>query len=275
MAGQPTITLNDGRTIPQLGFGVYQIPPGDVAKVVSEAISTGYRSVDTAAAYHNEEGVGEALQASAWRDEVFVATKLWNERHGYDEALRAFDESLRKLKRDSVDLYLIHWPIARKNKYVDTWKALVRLREEGRAKSIGVSNFTIANLDRIINETGVVPAVNQIELHPRFQQFALRDYHARNSIATESWSPLARGRVFGDPIIARIARKHGKTPAQIVVRWHIDSGLIAIPKSVAPARMRENFDIFDYTLDQTDLREIEQLDDPAGRAGPDPDMADF
>jgi 2,5-diketo-D-gluconate reductase A len=273
MPSQPDLTLNDGRTIPQLGFGVWQVPPGDVEQVVSGAIAAGYRSIDTAAAYNNEDGVGAALARTA--EPVFLTTKLWNERHGYDEALKAFDESLRRLRRDNVDLYLIHWPAPRKNLYVETWKALVRLREEGRATSIGVSNFTRAHLERLIGETGVVPAVNQVELHPRFQQKALRDFHALHDIATESWSPLGRGRLFDDPVIGSIAAKHGRTPAQIVLRWHLDNGLIVIPKSVTPARIKENISVFDFVLDEEDLNRLDALDDPAGRVGPDPDTAAF
>jgi 2,5-diketo-D-gluconate reductase A len=274
MASQPVIALNDGSSIPQLGFGVWQVPPGDAETVVRQAVAAGYRSIDTAAAYNNEDGVGAALAGGAGQD-VYLTTKLWNDRQGFDATLRAFDESMARLKRDRLDLYLIHWPAPRKDLYVETWRAMIRLRDEGRIASIGVSNFTVANLKRIIDETGVVPAVNQIELHPRFQQRTLRDYHASQSIATESWSPLGRGRMFDDPVIAAIADKHGRSPAQVVIRWHLDSGLIVIPKSVTPARIAENIDVFGFTLDKDDLDRIAKLDDPAGRAGPDPDTASF
>jgi 2,5-diketo-D-gluconate reductase A len=276
MAQQPQLTLNDGRDIPQIGFGVWQVPPGEVATAVSRALGAGYRSVDTAAAYNNEEGVGAALAKTP--DEgasIFLTTKLWNDRHGYDETLRAFDESLRKLKRDSVDLYLIHWPSPHRGLYVETWRAFIRLREEGRARSIGVSNFTIAHLERLIDETGVVPALNQIELHPRFQQQRLRDFHLRHNIATESWSPLGRGRLFEDPTIVAIAKKYRKTPAQVIIRWHIDNGLIVIPKSITPGRIRENIDVFDFALGPDELSAIERLDESNGRVGPDPDTAVF
>jgi 2,5-diketo-D-gluconate reductase A len=274
MATQPVIALNDGSSIPQLGFGVWQVPPGDVEGVVRQAVAAGYKSIDTAAAYNNEDGVGAALAGGAGQD-VYLTTKLWNDRQGFDNTLRAFDESMARLKRDKLDLYLIHWPAPRKDLYVESWRAMIRLRDEGRVASIGVSNFTIANLKRVIDETGVVPAVNQVELHPRFQQRQLRDYHATQEIATESWSPLGRGRLFDDPVIAAIARKHGKSAAQVVIRWHLDSGLIVIPKSVTPARIRENIEVFDFKLDDDDLAKIAKLDDANGRVGPDPDTATF
>jgi 2,5-diketo-D-gluconate reductase A len=268
----PTKPLNDGRAIPQLGLGVWQIPNEETAAAVRAALDAGYRSIDTAAIYHNESGVGEALRSTAVpRDELFVTTKVWNERQGHDETLRAFDESLARLGLDHVDLYLIHWPAPRRDRYVDTWRALVRLREEGRARSIGVSNFTAAHLRRIIGETGVVPAVNQIELHPRFQQATLRAFHAEQGIVTESWSPLGQGKLVGDPTIETIARKHGRTAAQVIIRWHLDLGLVVIPKSTRPERMRENIDVLDFRLDADDLARIAALDRPDGRLGSDPD----
>ena len=268
----PHLALNDGRTIPQVGLGVWQIPNEETAEAVRAAVDLGYRSIDTAAIYRNEEGVGEAVRSSAVpREELFVTTKVWNERQGHDEALRAFDESLARLGLDYVDLYLIHWPAPRRDRYVETWRALVRLREEGRARSIGVSNFTVAHIDRVIGETGVAPAVNQIELHPRFQQAELRAFHAERGIVTESWSPLAQGKLVGDPTIDAIARKHGKTTAQVILRWHLDLGLVVIPKSSRPERMRENIAVLDVRLDAEDMARLAALDRRDGRLGFDPE----
>jgi len=272
MTGQPTVTLNDGAQMPQFGLGVWQTPPEGAAEVVRTAIEAGYRAVDTAAAYRNERGVGEGLKGS---DGVFVTTKLWNENQGYDAALQAFDKSLERLGLAALDLYLIHWPSPQRGLYVDSWKALVRLKEEGRAKSIGVSNFQPEHLERIIGETGVTPAVNQVELHPRFQQRALREAHQRLGIATESWSPLGQGQLLADPLVTAIAAKHGKTAAQVVIRWHLDNGLIVIPKSVTPSRIRENAQVFDFKLDTDDLAKLAGLDDAGGRIGPDPLTAAF
>jgi 2,5-diketo-D-gluconate reductase A len=269
----PTLYLNDGAMMPQLGFGVWQVENSQAASVVREAIDAGYRSIDTAAIYRNEEGVGEAIRSTdVPRGDLFITTKLWNDDQGYDTTLKAFDASLKRLGLDHVDLYLIHWPAWKRDAYADTWRAFVKLKEEGRTKSIGVSNFQVAHLQRLFDETGVVPAVNQIELHPRFQQKELCDFHAEHGIATESWSPLGRGALIGDETIATLARKHGKTPAQIIIRWHLDSGLIVIPKSATPSRIRENIDVFDFTLDSEDMRVIEKLDDREGRTGPDPDV---
>jgi 2,5-diketo-D-gluconate reductase A len=273
---QPFVTLNDGRAMPQLGLGVWQTPQDVAAQVVTTAIEAGYRSVDTAAIYGNERGVGEGLKAGGvGRDQLFVTTKVWNDNQGFDATLAAFDKSLGRLGLDAVDLYLIHWPAPKKGLYVETWKALVRLKEEGRAKSIGVSNFQPEHLQRIIDETGVTPAVNQVELHPSFQQQVLRDFHAKHGIHTESWSPLGQGKQLDDPLVGEIAAKHGRTPAQVVIRWHLDSGLIVIPKSVTASRIVENFSVFDFALDAGDLEKLAGLDTAAGRIGPDPVKAEF
>ena len=269
---QPTVALNDGAAMPQFGLGVFQTPPDETERVVRLAVDQGYRLIDTASMYRNEEGVGRALLG---RTDVFVTTKLGNSDHGFDEALRAFDESMRRLSRDRLDLYLIHWPRPRTNRYVESWKAFVRLQKEGRVRSIGVSNFNRDHLERIIAETGVTPSVNQIELHPRFQQRALRAFHDERGIRTESWSPLGRGALFGEPAIAAIAAKHRKTPAQVVIRWHLDSGLIVIPKTVRLERLKENIGALDFKLDDDDMRRIETLDSPGGRIGPDPATATF
>ena len=270
-APQPLVTLNDGRQMPQLGLGVWQSPREATAQAVRVALEAGYRSVDTAAIYRNEAEVGEGVRASGLdRAEVFVTTKLWNDDQGFDPAMRALEASLKRLKMDYVDLYLIHWPAPGQDRYLEAWKALARLREEGRARSIGVSNFAAPHLERIVGETGQTPAVNQIELHPRFQQAELRAVHQRLGVATESWSPLGQGGLLADPVVARIAAKHGKTPAQAIIRWHLDLGLIVIPKSVTPARIAQNFDVFDFKLDGQDLADMAALDDPDGRIGPNP-----
>ncbi|HEX4766903.1 MAG TPA: aldo/keto reductase [Lichenihabitans sp.] len=272
MTDQPRITFNDGHAIPQLGFGTWQIPDAEASGVVAQAIAAGYLSIDTAQGYENEVGVGKAIAASDRpRSGLFVTTKLANSRHGYDETMRATEESLRKLRLDALDLYLVHWPIPNKDLYVETWRAFVELRKQGRLRSIGVSNFTMAHLERLKDETGIVPALNQIELHPRFQQRALRDYHAKTGIATESWSPLGRGRLLDDPVVLALAEKHRKTPAQVVLRWHLDQGLVVIPKSVTPSRIKENIEVFDFRLDAEDVGRMAGLDDPKGRTGPDPD----
>lgn len=276
MTAQTSIPLNDGRSIPQVGLGVWQASNDEAALAVRTALQAGYRHVDTAAIYDNEKGVGEGLRsAGVKREEVFVTTKLWNGDQGGDSALKAFDQSLKRLGLDYVDLYLIHWPAPRKNLYVESWKALKRLKDEGRAKSIGVSNFTAEHLDRIIAETGVTPVLNQIELHPRFQQKSLREAHARRGIVTQSWSPLGQGKLLADPVIGRIAARHKRTVAQVIIRWHIDNGLVAIPKSVTPSRIKENFDVFGFKLDADDLAQIAGLDSAGGRIGPDPMTAAF
>jgi 2,5-diketo-D-gluconate reductase A len=244
----------------------------EAADVVRTAVTSGYRAVDTAAIYHNEDGVGEGLGEAP---EVFLTTKLWNDDQGFDQTLRAFDASLARLKRKAVDLYLIHWPSPARGLYLDSWRALIRLRQEGRARSIGVSNFVAEHLERIMGETGVVPAVNQVELHPSFQQTTLRAFHEAHAIHTESWSPLGQGQSLTDPAIVAIAAKHGKTPAQVVIRWHLQSGLIVIPKSAHPARIRENIAVFDFVLDDDDMGALRALDRPDGRIGPDPATATF
>ncbi|PRH88798.1 oxidoreductase [Labrys okinawensis] len=268
----PTIRFNDGKDIPQLGFGVWQVPNDGAKEAVTAAIEAGYRSIDTAAIYGNEEGVGDALAASSVPvKDIFLTTKLWNGDQGYDQALRAFDTSLKKLRLETVDLYLIHWPVPSRDLYVESWKALIKLREEGRVASIGVSNFQIAHLERLKAETGVIPAINQIELHPRFQQKALRAYHAKEGIATEAWSPLGQGTLLSDPALTAIAKKYGKSAAQVILRWHLDIGNVVIPKSVTPARIVENFQVFDFKLAPEDIAAIEKLDDAKGKIGPDPD----
>jgi 2,5-diketo-D-gluconate reductase A len=266
-----TVTLNDGTLMPQLGLGVWQSPADVTAQVVRTALEAGYRAIDTAAIYRNEAAVGEGVRTSSTpREAVFVTTKLWNDDQGYDAALRAFEASLQRLGMEYVDLYLIHWPAPGQDRYLDSWRALVRLREEGRARAIGVSNFLPEHLRRIVGETGVTPVLNQVELHPRFQQTELRAVHAELGVATESWSPLGQGRLLEDPVVRRVAEKHGKTPAQAIIRWHLDHGLIVIPKSVNAERIRANCQVFDFALDDEDLAAFAGLDSPDGRIGPDP-----
>ncbi|MBZ5760753.1 MULTISPECIES: aldo/keto reductase [Rhizobium] len=276
MTDQTSITFNDGRSIPQVGLGVWQTPNETAAPAVRAAIEAGYRHIDTAAIYGNEEGVGEGIRSSGVdRKDIFLTTKLWNDAQGFDSTLKAFDESLKRLGTDYVDLYLIHWPAPSKDRYLDTWKAFVQLHSEGRAKSIGVSNFAAEHLNRIIGETGVTPVLNQIELHPDFQQRALRETHEALGIKTQSWSPLGQGKLLDNAVIGKIAGKYGRTPAQVIIRWHIDAGLIVIPKSVTPSRIAENFKVFDFKLDADDLKQIDTLDTPGGRIGPDPVTATF
>lgn len=266
----PTVHLPGEIEVPQLGFGVFQIPPKDTAEVVTQALHAGYRHIDTAAAYGNEAGVGEAIHTAGLdRDEVFVTTKCFNDDHGYDQAIRACKASLERLEMSYLDLYLIHWPVPTHDKYVETWKALVDLQADGLTRAIGVSNFEPAHLDRVIAATGVTPAVNQVELHPRFQQAGLRRRHDELGIVTEAWSPLAQGRVLDDPTIVEIADAHGKTPGQVVIRWHLQIGNVVFPKSVTPERIEENFDVFDFHLTDPEIAAIDALD--AGqRDGPDP-----
>jgi len=276
MSTQPHVTFNDGRTIPQIGLGVWQTPNDVAVTAVEAALGAGYRHIDTAAIYQNEEGVGEGIRASGVaRADIFLTTKVWNDDQGFESTLRAMDASLKRLGTDYVDLYLIHWPSAFRGKYVETWKALVRLREEGKARSIGVSNFEGDYIEQIIAATGVTPALNQIQLHPRFQQKTMRAKHERLGILTESWSPLGQGKLLEHPVLAAIAARHGKSVAQIIIRWHLDSGLVVIPKSVTPSRIVENFDVFDFTLTDQDKAEIAGLDASDGRLGSDPVTAKF
>ncbi len=267
----PQVTLNNGVPMPQLGFGVWQVPDDEAEKAVATALEAGYRSIDTAAIYENEKGTGRAVATSGIaREDLFVTTKLWNGEQGYDTTLRAFDASLDKLGLDYVDLYLIHWPVPAKDAYVDTYRAFEKVLADGRAKAIGVSNFLPEHLERLIGETSVVPAVNQIELHPQLSQQASREAHARYGIATEAWSPLGQGKgLLEVPAIVAIAQKHGRTPAQVVLRWHLQLGNVVIPKSVTPSRIRENIDVFGFELDDEDLAGIAALDEDR-RLGPDP-----
>ncbi|MER7665623.1 MULTISPECIES: aldo/keto reductase [unclassified Streptomyces] len=271
MSKVPSITLNNGVEMPQLGFGVWQVPDDEATQTVSTALEAGYRSIDTAAAYGNEEGTGRAIAESGIpREDLFVTTKLRNGDQGYDATLRAFDTSLTKLGLDHVDLYLIHWPLPSRGLYVETYKAFEKLLADGRTRAIGVSNFLPEHLEHLIAETSVVPAVNQIELHPQLQQTASRDVHAQHGIATEAWSPLGSGRGLLDvPTVVAVARKHDRTPAQVVLRWHLQVGNVAIPKSVTPSRIRENLDVFDFELDGDDLAAFAALDE-GKRLGPDP-----
>ena len=267
----PYLDVNDGHRIPQLGFGVFQVPPQDTADVVKHALRTGYRSIDTAAVYENEEGVGKAIADSGLdREDVFITTKLANDKHGHDNALRALDESLRKLGMDYVDLYLIHWPRPSAANSSRRGRPSPRPSRQGRARSIGVSNFRVQDIEAIIDATGVPPAVNQIELHPRFQQSELRREHAKHGILTEAWSPLGQGELLDDETISQIASGHDRTPAQVILRWHIQLGNVVIPKSVTPERIEENFSVFDFELSDDDMRAIAQLDSEDGRIGPDP-----
>ncbi|OII22077.1 aldo/keto reductase [Frigoribacterium sp. MCBA15_019] len=267
----PRITLNDGRTIPQLGLGVYKVADDEAERVVETALGEGYRHLDTAEFYANEKGVGRALEASGVpRDEVFLTTKVWNTAQGYDETLRSFDESLTKLGTDHVDLYLIHWPAPKQDKYVETYRALETIRAEGRALSIGVSNFQVAHLERLMAETDVVPAINQVEAHPWLQQHELRAFDAAHGIVTEAWSPLARGRILDNAALVRIGAKHGVTPAQVTIRWHLQQGLVVIPKSVTPSRIRANLDVFGFELDTGDLAAIAGIE-TGERTGSHPD----
>jgi 2,5-diketo-D-gluconate reductase A len=275
----PTITLNNQTTIPQLGFGTYQVPPEDTASAVSTALEIGYRHIDTAQMYQNEAGVGEAIKASGIpREELWITSKLNNGFHRPDDARRSFDETLEKLGVDVIDLFLIHWPLPTRydGDYVSTWRTLTELVDQGRARAVGVSNFQPAHLDRIVAETGVVPAVNQIEVHPYFCNEEARAASIRHGVEVEAWSPIAQGAVLDDAVIGRIAEAHGKTPAQVTLRWHVERGDIVFPKSVTEQRIRENFDIFDFSLSVDEVAEISALDrGAAGRTGPDPDTFDY
>jgi 2,5-diketo-D-gluconate reductase A len=268
----PSVALSDGALVPQLGLGVYKVADDEARTVVATALELGYRHVDTASFYGNEVGVGQALRASdVPRDDVFVTTKVWNTEQGFDETLRAFDASLDRLGTDHVDLYLIHWPAPTQDRYVETWRALERIAEEGRARSIGVSNFQVHHLERLLGETSVVPVIDQVEAHPWLQQHELREFCAARGIAVEAWSPLARGRVLDDAVVGRVAAKHGVQPAQAVIRWHLQQGLVVIPKTVSPVRLRSNLDVFGFELDEDDLAAFAALDS-GERSGSHPDQ---
>lgn len=269
----PDVLLNDGRRMPRFGFGVWQVAQADTRAVVRTALETGFRLIDTAAGYGNEREVGEALRdGRVAREEVFVTTKLRSSEHGYDQALRSFDTSMQLLGLETLDLYLIHWPVPSQNLYVETWRAFSRLRDEGRVRSIGVSNFTPDHLRRILDETGVVPVLNQIEVHPRFQQRALRAFEEPLGIVTQSWSPLGRGRLDANPVLQEIAAKHGRSWAQVVLRWHLDKGLAVVTRSSNPDRIRENLAATTFRLDPEDIARIDDLDTPDGRVGRHPDQ---
>jgi 2,5-diketo-D-gluconate reductase A len=267
----PQLSLRGGSEIPQLGFGVFQVPPKETSEAVARALATGYRHIDTAAAYRNEAEVGQAIHSSGIdRGEIFLTTKCFNDDHGYEQAKHAFHASLERLELDYVDLYLIHWPVPVHDRYVETWKAFIDLRDEGLVRAIGVSNFQPAHLERLIAETGETPAINQVELHPYFQQVGLRHEHQELGIVTEAWSPLAQGQVLEDPTIVEIASAHSRTSGQVVIRWHLQIGNVVIPKSVTPERIERNFDVFDFELSDAEVAAIDALD--AGRrTGPDPD----
>ena len=266
----PAIELHDGVEIPQLGFGVFQVPPEDTQAAVEEALEAGYRHVDTAAAYRNERGVGAAIASSGIpREEIFVTTKLWNSQQGFESTLGACEKSLERLGLDYMDLYLIHWPVPTNGRALDTWRAFERIYEEGRSRTIGVSNFRIEDLEMLEREADTLPTVNQIELHPHFPQAELRAWHLEHGIATEAWSPLAQGDLVVNETIAAVAARHGRTPAQVILRWHQQLGNVVIPKSATPARIRENFAVFDFELDDEDMTEIAALD-VGQRIGPDP-----
>ena len=279
MSTVPTIDLNDGNRIPQLGFGVFQIPPDDTADAVKTALDIGYRHIDTAEMYQNEKGVGDGIRnAGIDRSEVFVTSKLNNGFHKPDDARRAFDHTLSALGFDYVDLFLIHWPLPTLygGDYVSTWKTLEEFKKDGRARSIGVSNFQVEHLKRLAQETETVPAVNQIEVHPYFVNNEVRVYGQQHGIETEAWSPIAQGKVLDDPVITRIAEAAGKSPAQVVLRWHIQRGDIVFPKSVTPQRIKDNFALFDFELGQDDVDAITTLDQgDSGRIGPNPDTFDY
>ena len=266
----PAVTLHDGVEIPQLGFGVFQVPPEKTQDAVEEALEAGYRHIDTAAAYRNERGVGAAIAASGIpRNEIFVTTKLWNSAQGYESTLGAFEKSIDRLGMDYVDLYLIHWPVPSEGRALDTWRAFERIHEEGGSRTIGVSNFRVEDLEMLEREAEMLPTVNQVELHPHFPQAELRAWHLEHGVATESWSPLAQGDLLANETIAAVAARHDRTPAQAILRWHLQLGNVVIPKSVTPKRIRENFELFDFELNDEDMTEIAALD-VGQRIGPDP-----
>jgi 2,5-diketo-D-gluconate reductase A len=271
----PLVTLNDGNSIPAVALGVFQIPPADTEQAVGAALRAGYRHIDTAAAYRNERETGRAVADSdVPRDQLYVVTKLANSDQGYDSTLRAFDASMDRLGLEYLDLYLIHWPQPALNKFVDTFKAFAHLRDQGRIRSIGVSNFEPEHLTVLIDAIGIVPAVNQIELHPRFTQKELREVHAQRGIATEAWAPLGQGALLTHPMISAVAAECRRTPAQVLIRWHIQLGNIVIPKSVNPSRIASNLDVFDFELSANEMATISSLDDGT-RLGPDPRTFNF
>ncbi|MDZ4089832.1 MAG: aldo/keto reductase [Arthrobacter sp.] len=280
MTFSPVLTFNDGNTIPQLGYGVWQVEDDVAEKVVVQAFEAGFRHIDTAKIYGNEAGVGRAVERSGLKpEEIFITTKLWNADQGYESTLKAFEESMERLGLETLDMYLIHWMQPKQDKYVDTWKALIELQKQGRVKTIGVSNFTKEGLERLIDETGVVPAINQIELHPFFNQAELREFNASKGILTQAWSPLGQGgELLESAIIGQIAAKHNATPAQVVIAWHLAIGNVVIPKSVTESRIRENYAALDISLDETDVQAINGMDNSAegaGRIGADPAVSDF
>ncbi|MEK2689704.1 aldo/keto reductase [Bdellovibrio sp. GT3] len=276
MAFNSVVKLKDGISMPQLGFGVWQVSDDGAEAAVMEAFKVGYRSIDTAAIYRNENGVGRAIKNSGLaRNEMFITTKLWNEDQGYDKAMKAVESSLKKLGLEQVDLYLVHWPSPHRGLYMETWKAMVEIKKQGKAKSIGVSNFMPEHLTRIIDATGEVPVLNQIELHPKFQQKELRAFHAKHGIRTECWSPLGQGQILEDAQIKEIAGKHGKSAAQVIIRWHLQNDFIVIPKSVTPSRIKQNFEVADFTLSSDEMAVIEKMDSKTGRIGPNPMTAEF
>ena len=273
MSAVPSLVMNNGLHIPQLGFGVFLVPPEETKQAVAEALKAGYRLIDTAQGYRNEEGVGAAIaESDVSRDELFITTKLTNSQHGYDTTLAAFDGSMEKLGIDGLDLFLIHWPLPMFDEYVETWRAFEKLLADGRVRSIGVSNFEIPHLERLLAETDVTPAVNQIELHPEFPQEELREFHQEHGILTESWGPLGQGKgLLENPHIVEVARRKGRTPAQVVLRWHVQLGCVVIPKSVHPDRIQENIDLFDFELDDGDMAEISKVR-TGQRLGADPNV---
>jgi len=267
----PQVSLRGDIDIPQLGFGVFQVPPEETPEIVLRALQAGYRHIDTATAYRNEAEVGQAVHAAGLqRGDVFITTKLWNDDQGHQQAPKALDASLDRLETSFVDLYLIHWPVPSQDRYVETWQALIEAQENGLARAIGVSNFNQPHLERLIEETGVTPAVNQVELHPYFQQAGLRREHEELGIVTQAWSPLAQGQVLDDPVLTRIGEGHGKTSGQVAIRWHLQLDNVVFPKSATPQRIEENFDVFDFHLSESEMAEIEGLDHGT-RIGPDPD----
>lgn len=271
MQVSPLVSFHNGHTAPQLGFGVWQIPNDDVPQAIETALETGYRLIDTATIYENEAGVGVGLAASGLpRSDYFVTTKVWNDSHGHDATKTAFYQSLERLKLDYVDMYLIHWPVPKINQYVETWQTMIQLRDEGLIKNIGVCNFNQDHLERLIHETGETPVVNQIELHPGFQQTAMRAFNQQHQIQTQAWSPMGLGTLWDNPTLTEIAAKHQRNVGQIMLRWQIELGNMVISKSVTPERIRGNFAIFDFTLDAEDMRAIAALHDDANRLGPDP-----